>query len=76
MMLHAYIQDFVFTDMTRPTSKRLKRQLSALINFYRFRQDRLNEFEEAAAEGTALIAHRAELVENVERLRTQLEEAE
>ena len=46
MMVAAQVFDFHLQDLTRPQSKRFKRDLCALINFFRFRSDRLAEFDE------------------------------
>lgn len=73
MMVRAGNPGFVWSDMTRPKSARLKRQLSALVNFQRFRIDRFVDFEDARAEGLELIAHRNELVKKVETLSPQVE---
>ncbi|KAE8211961.1 hypothetical protein CF319_g2607 [Tilletia indica] len=52
LLVLSEVRDFAYSDITRPQTKRFKRQLSALINFWRFRSDRVHEFEEIANEET------------------------
>jgi kinetochore protein Nuf2 len=49
VMRTAQIMDFSLQDMIKPTSKRLKNQLSALINFAKFRAHSINKIDDAMA---------------------------
>ena len=60
-MKAATVQDFHLQDLTRPNAKRFKRHMSALVNFFRFRSDRLAEFDELVAETEELEGRRIEL---------------
>lgn len=44
LMGYCGIYDFSFRDLLYPSPKRLRRQLSALINFAKFREERLSTF--------------------------------
>ncbi|PWN40403.1 hypothetical protein IE81DRAFT_325637, partial [Ceraceosorus guamensis] len=72
MMTHATIQDFAMADLTKPTAKRFKNHLSALSNFWRFSQDRVIEFDDAARDGDQLLDRREDLVKSVDVLRNEL----
>ena len=61
MMVAAQVFDFHLQDLTRPQSKRFKRDLCALINFFRFRSDRLAEFDELVVGTEELVDRRAQL---------------
>lgn len=63
VLLHAcQAYDFGAHDILRPQSKRFRRHLSALINFYRFREERSREFDQFSDETDALIQKRNELL--------------
>ena len=44
-MISVGIQDFSMKDLMRPEPLRVRRILSATINFAKFREEHLNEFE-------------------------------
>ena len=44
------INDFVLTDIARPDGYRIRRILSAVINFIRFREDQSPKFDHLANE--------------------------
>jgi hypothetical protein len=46
LMYFCGIGDFTIKDLTQPTSKRLKKHLSAVINFMKFKEERLPLFKE------------------------------
>ncbi|PWN50188.1 hypothetical protein IE53DRAFT_330732 [Violaceomyces palustris] len=73
MMVAATITDFHLQDLTRPVPKRFKRQMSALVNFYRFRSDRIAEFEELTAEAEDLENKRNETEDMIEVKKVELE---
>ena len=49
--------DFGFKDLASPTAKRFKRQLSALINFLKYREDMGHLKDEALEEVSLLLLH-------------------
>lgn len=69
----ATVTDFQLQDLTRPTAKRFKRHMSALVNFFRFRSDRLAEFDELVLETEALENQRMELEEGLEHHKQAIE---
>ncbi|KAL9938373.1 hypothetical protein V8E36_002996 [Tilletia maclaganii] len=74
LFIISQLRDFAFSDITRPQSKRFKRQLSALINFWRFKSDRMHEFEEFANEEIEREARRDELLRIAQVKRARIEE--
>ena len=73
MMAAATIDDFQLSDMTRPNPKRFKKQMSALVNFFRFRSDRIVEFDELMANAEDLEARRSELLDDLDRQKSDLD---
>lgn len=69
------INDFTLTDVTRPEKKRLRRNLSAIINFAKFREERLINYTSYTTETDKLTEKKAALEEENERLVTQVNEA-
>ncbi|CAM9420577.1 unnamed protein product [Pylaiella littoralis] len=49
MMRISRIEDFALKDMSNPSQQRLRRQLSAVINFIRFKEDKDRLYNEAIA---------------------------
>ena len=74
MMEAATVHDFHLQDLTRPTPKRFKRHMSALVNFFRFRSDRLAEFDELVLETEDLETRRLEWEESMDRTRQAIAE--
>ena len=72
MMEAATVHDFHLQDLTRPTPKRFKRHMSALVNFFRFRSDRLAEFDELVLDTEELENRRLDLEEGSEQVRQEL----
>lgn len=72
MMNAATLYDFTLQDITRPNPKRFRRQMSALVNFYRFRSDRIVEFEELVTGSEDLETKRNELEDDIDRQRSEL----
>lgn len=62
LMQASQVRDFTSHDVLRPQAKRFKKHLSALVNFYRFRQERLEEFEQFSLEMDDLVERKEELV--------------
>lgn len=62
LMQASQVRDFTSHDVLRPQPKRFRRHLSALVNFYRFRQERLEEFEQFSLEMDELIERKEELL--------------
>ncbi|PKI83804.1 kinetochore-associated Ndc80 complex subunit nuf2 [Malassezia vespertilionis] len=69
MMEAATVHDFHLQDLTRPQPKRFKRHMSALVNFFRFRADRLAEFDELVLATEELENKRIALEDGVEEAR-------
>lgn len=38
------VNDFIMTDYTKPDPKRLRKQLSAIVNFAKFKEERLDMY--------------------------------
>ncbi|KAK0556600.1 kinetochore-associated Ndc80 complex subunit nuf2 [Tilletia horrida] len=74
LFIASQLRDFAFSDITRPQSKRFKRQLSALINFWRFKSDRLQEFDNFANEEVEREARRNELLRVAQLKRARIED--
>lgn len=74
MMNAAIVPDFNLQDLTRPNPKRFKRQMSALVNFHRFREDRVREFDSLTAEAEELDQRRATLVAEVRDMSEAIED--
>jgi len=55
MMRICGIMDFSIQDVVKPSSKRLRRQLSGIINFAKFREERLMMYTELSAEREEII---------------------
>ncbi|GAK68260.1 uncharacterized protein PAN0_058d6501 [Moesziomyces antarcticus] len=72
MMNAATLYDFTLQDLTRPNPKRFRRQMSALVNFYRFRSDRIVEFEELVTGSEDLENKRNEIEDDIDRQRSEL----
>lgn len=72
-LLHACgVYDFGLKDVLTPTPKRVRRQLSALINFAKFREERLAAFGELTRETDQLLKKKTTLQEEHELLQRQL----
>jgi len=76
LMIRIGVEDFSFKDVWKPEYTRTRRNMSALINFAKFREEQLIEFadiiNECAEEEEKLRAAKREH----ERLRLEVEEAE
>eukprot|EP00966_Prymnesium_polylepis_P246852 5708756-Prymnesium_polylepis.1 len=66
------ISDFTLTDLTKPEYKRLRRNISAVINFAKFREERLTRYVEFTQETDALAANKVALEQENERLLTEV----
>jgi len=67
--------NFGWNDLHAPSSKRLRRQLSAAINFIKFREDRLQVYENLHVGREELISGLVEVNEEKVMLQGKLEEA-
>ncbi|KAK0527942.1 kinetochore-associated Ndc80 complex subunit nuf2 [Tilletia horrida] len=74
LLIASQVRDFAFSDIARPQTKRFKRQLSALVNFWRFKQDRMTEFVEIANEEIERETRRDNLLQQVELKRARIAE--
>lgn len=72
MMEASTVTDFQLQDLIRPPAKRFQRHMSALVNFFRFRSDRLAEFEELVWDTEDLETKRYDLEEGSERTREEI----
>ncbi|KAI8581191.1 hypothetical protein K450DRAFT_233545 [Umbelopsis ramanniana AG] len=61
LMLELGFADFNFRDITKPTHDRIVKILSALVNYARFREERLTTFEQISATGDEIAMKRANL---------------
>lgn len=70
------VQDFSITDLVKPEKNRLRKQLSGVINFALFREEKLQRGVEITQEVDALAARKQEAEEEQERLMTEKSQAE
>jgi kinetochore protein Nuf2 len=76
LLVTAGVPDFTITDITKPEDgKKFRRNLSAIINFAKFREDRQESYVEFTQETDALVQHKARLEDENERLTTGVMEA-
>jgi len=54
-MLEVGFADFSFKDMTKPTQDRIIKILSSLVNYAKFREQRLATFEQFSAAGVSRV---------------------
>jgi kinetochore protein Nuf2 len=69
------ITDFTLQDVLKPEAKRLRRNLSAVINFVKFHEDRQPGYIELTEHTDNLVQRKAALEEENERLVTEVNEA-
>jgi len=74
MMTTCGIPDFGIKDIVQPNSKRLRRQLSGIINFAKFREERLQMYGELNANREEILDSVKALQEENDRLANQHEE--
>lgn len=67
------VDDFTVKDVLAPTPRRVRRQLSALINFAKFREERLAAFSELTKESDRLLKHKAALQDENAALQAELD---
>ncbi|KAG6577929.1 kinetochore protein nuf2 [Phytophthora cinnamomi] len=68
------VDDFGLRDVLRPTPKRVRRQLSALINFAKFREERLAAFAEVTRQTDELLQHKKALQDENAALQRELDQ--
>lgn len=76
LMAACGVDDFGLKDVLAPTPKRVRRQLSALINFAKFREERLAAFSGLNLETERLLKHKAALAEQNAALQRELDQLE
>ncbi|TPX61932.1 hypothetical protein PhCBS80983_g00851 [Powellomyces hirtus] len=83
LMVEVGVDDFNMRDILRPEPPRVRRCLSAIINFAKFREERLGVYETCTQKGEETVARRqilevenGELSEKVNTLRLQRAEQE
>jgi len=73
MMMACGVHDFSVYDLINPDGKRFRKQLSALINFTRFRNERMGAFSELNAETRNLTDLKQEAEEKHATLKDKLQ---
>ena len=68
------VNDFIMTDYTKPDPKRLRKQLSAIVNFAKFKEERLDMYHKITAPRDEFLERHAQLTVENQQLETQLEE--
>ncbi|EGZ05386.1 hypothetical protein PHYSODRAFT_534042 [Phytophthora sojae] len=68
------VDDFGLRDVLHPTPKRVRRQLSALINFAKFREERLAAFGEVTRETDELLLRKKALQDENAALQRELDQ--
>jgi kinetochore protein Nuf2 len=68
------VDDFGLRDVLHPTPKRVRRQLSALINFAKFREERLAAFSDVTTQTDELLASKKTLQEQNAALQRELDQ--
>ncbi|KAL4095087.1 hypothetical protein PRIC1_008465 [Phytophthora ramorum] len=68
------VDDFGLRDVLHPTPKRVRRQLSALINFTKFREERLAAFSEITSQTDELLQNKKPLQDGIAALQRELDE--
>ncbi|OWZ12969.1 Kinetochore protein NUF2 [Phytophthora megakarya] len=68
------VDDFGLRDVLHPTPKRVRRQLSALINFAKFREERLAAFSEITSQTDELLTQKKKLQEENAAMQRELEQ--
>ncbi|QVM12919.1 kinetochore-associated Ndc80 complex subunit nuf2 [Coccidioides posadasii str. Silveira] len=83
LMIQCGVQDFTFTDLTKPTYDRMAKIFSYLINFVRFREsqtavidEHFNKSENTKSRIESLYAENQELEQRLEEMHTQQREME
>lgn len=76
LMAACGVDDFGLRDVLAPSPKRVRRQLSALINFAKFREERLAAFRELSLEADRLLKHKAALAEHNAAMQRELDQLE
>jgi len=73
-LMHACgVYDISVWDFVRPTSERFKRNLSAIINFAKFREERMITYAEMAAASDALLEKKAQIDEENAALQARID---
>jgi kinetochore protein Nuf2 len=72
MMEICDVQDFTIKDFLAPVANRLRRQLSGIINFAKFREERLLLLTELSSTREGLLDHLGKLKERNDALNTRL----
>jgi len=73
MMKICGVSDFSARDLSHPESKRVRKHLSAVINFARFRDERLSLYSELTTKRDGLVDALVRMEEEEEKLQADLE---
>jgi len=69
----AGVTDFGVKDLFKPEAPRLKKALSAVINFAKFREEKVQMYDELRDQSEASVGRRAQLEEEGRALRAELQ---
>ncbi|GBG26516.1 Kinetochore protein nuf2 [Hondaea fermentalgiana] len=68
----AGVRDVTLLDLTKPDPRRFRRNLSAVINFAKFREERLMECEELTGKTDALLERKAEVARECDEVESKI----
>eukprot|EP00850_Spirogloea_muscicola_P000885 SM000003S11130 [mRNA] locus=s3:1138193:1140561:+ [translate_table: standard] len=76
LMYVAGVEDFTLRDLYKPEANRTMRNLAAIINFARFREERLDRYQELQSKSDALLEKKQALEEANMQLAAELKQME
>lgn len=74
LLAAAGVRDTNMLDVTKPDAKRFRRNLSAVINFAKFREERLVNFNDMSSSTEALLDQKAALEEHGAAIKDKIED--
>lgn len=74
MMKWAMVEDFTMRDLRDPQAPRVRRILSALINFHLFQQEQAHLIDRLETDYDAIAQERLNLIDQVEEMKLKIEE--
>eukprot|EP00898_Chlorokybus_atmophyticus_P007462 jgi/Chlat1/7717/Chrsp66S07191 len=72
LMQASGVSDFTFQDIAKPDHKRLRRNLSAVINFAKFREEKLSAYQQLQEQSEATLDRKTQLEEANMQLKSEL----